>query len=80
MFEKLRIKEIYNDFIYKFTLTDEEIKILDRLIHKETIPKIAMELYISEPKVSIVIKRLKKYYKQYEELEKLKIKIFNINA
>lgn len=78
MLEKLKIKELYNDFIYKFTLTDEEIRILDMLIKKYTIPKIAMELYISEPKVSIIIKRLKKYYKQYEELEKLKIRIFNI--
>lgn len=78
MFEKLRIRDIYNDFIYKFTLTDEEIKVLDRLIQKETIPKISIELFISEPKVSVIIKRLKKYYKQYEELEKLKIKIFNI--
>ena len=78
MFEKLKIKEIYNDFIYKFTLTEEEQKVLDMLIHKEKIPRIAIELYISEPKVSIIIKRLKRYYKQYEELEKLKIKIFNI--
>ena len=78
MLEKLRIKDIYNDFIYRFTLTDEEIKILNMLIKKYTIPKIAMELYISEPKVSVIIKKLKKYYKQYEELERLKIRIFNI--
>lgn len=78
MFEKLKIKEIYNDFVYKFTLTDEEIKVLNLLIKKYTIPKIAMDLFISEPKVSVIIKRLKKYYNQYEELEKLKIKIFNI--
>lgn len=78
MFEKLRVKEIYDDFLYKFTLTDEEIKVLNMLIKKEKIPKIAVDLYISEPKVSIIIKRLKKYYKQYEELEKLKIRIFNI--
>lgn len=78
MLEKLRIKDIYDDFIYRFTLTDEEIKILNMLIKRYTIPKIAMELYISEPKVSVIIKKLKKYYKQYEELEKLKIRIFNI--
>ena len=78
MFEKLRIKDIYNDFVYKFTLTDEEIKVLNMLIKRYTIPKISIELYISEPKISVIIKRLKKYYKQYEELEKLKIKIFNI--
>lgn len=78
MFEKLKIREIYNDFIYKFTLNDEEIKVLDMLIKKEKIPKIAVELYISEPKVSIIIKKLKKYYTQYEELEKLKLRIFNV--
>ena len=78
MLEKLRIKDIYDDFIYKFTLTDEEAKVLNMLIKRYTIPKIAMELYISEPKVSVIIKKLKKYYKQYEELERLKIKIFNI--
>lgn len=78
MLEKLRIKDIYNDFIYRFTLTDEEAKVLNMLIKRYTIPKIAMELYISEPKVSVIIKKLKKYYKQYEELERLKIKIFNI--
>lgn len=78
MLEKLRIKDIYDDFIYRFTLTDEEVKVLNMLIKRYTIPKIAMELYISEPKVSVIIKKLKKYYKQYEELEKLKIRIFNI--
>lgn len=78
MLEKLRIKDIYDDFIYRFTLTDEEAKVLNMLIKRYTIPKIAMELYISEPKVSVIIKKLKKYYKQYEELERLKIKIFNI--
>ena len=78
MIEKLKIRDIYNDFLYKYTLTSEETEVLDMLIKKETITAIALKLNMSEPKVSIIIKRLKEYFKRYEEFERLKIQILQL--
>ena len=48
MVEKLRVKAIYDDFIANVKLTDEQIKIIDMLIAKETIVKISMEMNMSQ--------------------------------
>mgnify|MGYP003290631848 CR=1 FL=1 len=78
MIEKLKIREIYNDFTYKFMLNDDEKNVLDLLLKRKKIVAISLELGMSEPNVSIIIKKLKNYYQKYEELERLKIKIFNL--
>lgn len=69
MVEKLKIKEIYNDFIKNVSLTDEQIKILDMLINKESIVKISMEIGVSERTIGYEIRKLKDLYKDYCSLQ-----------
>ncbi len=69
MLEKLKIKAIYNDFIENVVLTDEQVRILDMLLKKETIVKISMEIGISERTVNYEIKKLKKIYEDYYNAE-----------
>ena len=69
MLDKLRIKAIYNDFIKNVSLTDEQIKILDMLIAKESILKISLEIGVSERTISYEIKKIKNLYKDYYNLQ-----------
>ena len=69
MLEKLRIKDIYNDFIENVTLTEEQIKILDMLIKKETILKISMEMNMSERTVGYEIRKIKNLYNTYYKVQ-----------
>ena len=69
MIEKLKVKAIYDDFIKNVTLTEEQKKILDMLINKETIVKIAMEIGASQRTISYEIKKLKKLYNDYYNLQ-----------
>lgn len=69
MIEKLRIKSIYEDFLKNVSLTEEQIKILDMLIKKETILKISSEIGVSERTISYEIKKLKELYKNYYNLQ-----------
>ena len=72
MIEKLKIKAIYDDFLANVSLTDEQIRILDMLIKKETLVKISMEIGISQRTVSYEIKKIKKLYNDYLTLQKWK--------
>ena len=72
MVEKLKIKAIYNDFLANISLTDEQVKILDMLIKKETIVKISIELGMSQRTVSYEIRKIKKLYNDYITLQKWK--------
>lgn len=58
MIEKLKIKAIYDDFLRNVSLTDEQIEILNRLMNKDTIVKISMEIGVSERTVNYEIKKL----------------------
>lgn len=69
MIEKLRIKVVYEDFLKNVTLTEEQIKILDMLIHKDSIVKISMEIGMSQRNVSYEIKKIKKLYSDYYDLQ-----------
>lgn len=69
MLENLRIRIIYDDFISKVRLTDEQIKILNMLINKDKIVKIAMEMGMSQRTVSSEISKIKKLYNKYRETE-----------
>ena len=69
MVEKLKIKDIYEDFIKNVKLTEEQKKILDMLINKETIVKISMEIGVSERTISNEIKKLKSLYNDYVYLQ-----------
>ena len=69
MVEKLKIKEIYNDFIKNVSLTEEQIKILNMLINKDSIVKISMEIGVSERTVGYEIRKLKDLYNDYCSLQ-----------
>lgn len=69
MIEKLKVKAIYEDFLKNVSLTAEQKKILDMLINKETIVKISMEVGMSQRTVSYEIKKIKKLYNDYYNLQ-----------
>lgn len=69
MIEKLKIKAIYDDFIKSVSLTDEQIKILDMLLNKDTIVKISMEIGASQRTISYEIKKLKELFNKYYEMQ-----------
>ena len=73
MIEKLKVKAIYNDFLANVNLTDEQVRILDMLINKESIIKISMEIGVSQRTVSYEIKKLKQLYNDYYNLQISKI-------
>ena len=75
MLEKLRVKTIYDDFLINVKLTEEQIEILNRLINKETIVKISLEMGFSERTVKYEIKKIKNLYADYCELQVLKTKL-----
>ena len=77
MIEKLRINAIYNDFIKEVNLTDEQIRILDMYINRDSIIKIAMEIGISQRTVSYEIKKIKKMYQDYVFLQTWKTILLN---
>lgn len=69
MIEKLKIKAIYDDFLKNVSLTEEQIKILDMLIKKDTIIKISLELGMSERTVKYEIKKIKDLFNKYYEIQ-----------
>lgn len=73
--EKLRNKTIYDDFLLNVNLTEEQIEILNRLIKKEIIVKISLEMGISERTVKYEIKKIKQLYSDYCEFQVLKTKL-----
>lgn len=69
MVEKLKIKAIYDDFLANVNLTEEQIKILDMLINKESLIKISLEIGVSQRTISYEIKKIKDLYKDYCNLQ-----------
>ena len=77
MVEKLKIKEIYDDFLNNIYLTEEQIKILDMLINKDTIIKISMEIGVSDRTINKEIRKLKKLFNQYCKIQLFKADILS---
>ena len=69
MIRKLQIKAIYDDFLANVNLTEEQIKLLNMYIKRETRAKISMELGMSERTVGNEIIKLKKLYNDYCDLQ-----------
>lgn len=69
MIEKLKIKAIYDDFLENVALTEEQIKILDMLLKKESIVKISMEIGVSQRTVGYEIRKIKDLYNDYHNLQ-----------
>lgn len=77
MIKELCNKIIYNDFLSKVVLTDEEKKILDMLLVRYTLVKISQEIGMSDRNVSRVVKSLKDKYEMYKKLEIAKLSILS---
>lgn len=75
MVEKLRHKVIYDDFVSKVHLTEEQVKILKMLIEHNKGVKISMELGMSERTLGYEIRKLKDLYNGYLELERTKLSV-----
>ena len=77
MVDKLKVKAIYDDFLRNIHLSNEQKKILDMLLDKESIVKISMEIGISQRTVSYEIKKIKNLYNQYCEMQLFKAEILS---
>lgn len=73
MKKQLAVKQIYDDFINKIILTDNEKSILDLYIKNESIVKIATLTSQSTSSVSRTIADLKEKYENYRKLELAKL-------
>ena len=69
MREKLKINAIYDDFIKNVNLTEEQKKILDMYIKRETRYKISTVIGTSERTIGNEIIKLKNIYKDYCNLQ-----------
>lgn len=73
MKKELANKQIYNDFISKTILTDNEADILIRYIKNDSIVKIANDTNQGTTTVSRTIASIKEKYKRYKQLELAKL-------
>lgn len=76
MIKELSSKIIYNDFKEKMFLTDEETKVLDMMLAKYSIIKMADKIGMSDRNVGRIIKDIKDKYQNYKKLELAKLDIF----
>lgn len=77
MIKELSNKIIYDDFISKTVLTDDELNILKCLLKKYSIVKITQELNMSDRTIFRIKKDIKEKYKNYKAIEIAKTGIFN---
>ena len=75
MVEKLKVNAIYNDFISSVKLTEEQIRILDMMINKDSIVKISMEIGVSQRTVNYEIKKLKGLFEKYYNMQVFKTEV-----
>lgn len=77
MIEKLKINAIYDDFLNSVRLTEEQIKILNMMINKDSIVKISMEIGISQRTVSYEVKKIKELFNKYQDMQLLKAEMLS---
>lgn len=76
MIKELSNKIIFDDFVNKMILTDDEKEILTMLIKKYSRVKISQEICMSERNVARITKALKDKYSNYKKIELAKYDIF----
>lgn len=77
MIKELCNKIIYDDFISKVTLTEDEKQVLNLLIKKNSIVYISQKINTSDRTVARIVKDLKIKYKNYKKIEIAKYDIFS---
>ena len=73
MIEKLKVNALYDDFVNKVKLTDEQKRILDMMINKDTIVKMSLEIGVSQRTINYEVKKIKELYKNYLQIEITKL-------
>ena len=73
MKKELSIKQIYDDFVMKVVLNENEQDILKRYIRNDSIVKIAQDTSQSTSTISRTIASLKEKYDNYKKLEIAKL-------
>ena len=73
MVDKLKVKALYDDFVSKVNLTDEQIRSLNMMLNKDTIVKMSLEIGVSQRTISYEIKKIKELYNNYLQLEITKL-------
>lgn len=77
MKKELANKQIYDDFISKTILTDNEKDVLFRYVKNDTIVKIADDTLQGTTTVSRIIANLKEKYDRYKKLELAKLTLLS---
>lgn len=69
MIEKLKIKAIYDDFVSKVKLNEEQKRILNMMLNRDKIVKMSLEIGVSERTIKYEIKKIKNLYNNYLQME-----------
>lgn len=69
MIEKLKIKAIYDDFVSKVSLNEEQKRILNMMLNRDKIVKMSLEIGVSERTIKYEIKKIKTLYNNYLQME-----------
>ena len=69
MIEKLKIKAIYDDFVSKVSLNEEQKRILNMMLNRDKIVKMSLEIGVSERTIKYEIQKIKKLYNTYLQIE-----------
>lgn len=75
MKKELAIKQIYDDFLSKTILNDNEMDILVRYIKGDSLVKIANDTMQSTASVSRIIASIKEKYESYKKLEIARLRL-----
>lgn len=73
---ELAIKQIYEDFISKVTLDEDERKVLDMFLKNYSYVKIGYNIGMSDRNVGRVMRTIKQKYENYRKLEVSKLELF----
>lgn len=73
---ELAIKQIYEDFISKVTLDNDEKQVLDMFLKNYSYIKIGDNIGMSDRNVGRVMRTVKQKYENYRKLEVSKLELF----
>lgn len=76
MINELSNSIIYNDFINKVKLTEDETKILNMMLSKYTLVKMSQQVHMSDRNVSRIKKDIKEKYTMYRKIEMARLEAF----
>lgn len=73
---ELAVKQIYEDFILKVTLDNDEKQVLDMFLKNYSYIKIGDNIGMSDRNVGRVMRTVKQKYENYRKLEVSKLELF----